>query len=347
MSKDYYDILGVDRDADKDTIKKSYRKLSKEYHPDKNSDPGAEDKFKEISEAYETLSNDEKRVSYDRFGGSGGGQFGGGGFEDFFSSFGGGFDMNDVFGSFTNRRGRNQGSDLRIRVSVNLKDIMTGVDKKLKYQRDIECVVCHGSGGKNVNTCRGCQGTGQKIYTQNTPIGVIRQASVCKECNGEGKTILDKCKMCRGSGCTKKHETVDVDLPRGCVGGMTMKIPLYGNFRRGGGYGDLLVVVDEIPDSKFKRNGPDIHCDETISVVDAILGCERTIKMPQGDEIKFDVSPGTSHGQTLRMRGRGIPDLNHNNSGSLLVNININIPKNLTDKEKEIVGKLKQLDKFK
>jgi len=353
MSKDYYEVLGVNKNSTKGEIKSEYRKLAKKYHPDVNpDDPEAEARFKEASEAYETLSDENKKGNYDRFGSSNGDSYdrpgGRSGFEEFFSNFGGGggFNVDDLFGQFTNRRsGRNDG--LRVRVSLSLSEIITGTTKKIRYQRDIECNSCNGLGGKNVDTCGGCGGSGQKIYTQNTPIGMVRQASACNQCNGEGHIIKDKCTRCRGTGTEKRDEVVDIELPKGSIKDMAMKMQQMGSYQKGRGYGDLLISIDETPDQRFTRHNLDIRYNEEISIVDAILGCDRTITMPHGDEIKFNISSGTSHGQMLRVRGRGISDINYGSVGSLLIDITIKIPTNLSNDEKAIIEKLKQLDIFK
>lgn len=352
MSKDYYDVLGVERDADQSTIKKAYRKKAVEHHPDKNPDnpEEAEAKFKEVSEAYETLSNEQKRGNYDRFGSSQGpqgfGGGGGGGFEEFFSSFGGGFDMNDVFGSFSNKR-KNRVADLRMTIRLTLKEVMMGVEKKLKYQRHVECTPCNGSGGKDATSCTGCGGSGQKIYTQNSPIGVIRQAVVCDSCKGEGKIIKNPCTSCNGSGTEIKHEEVTIDIPKGSYRGMAMKMSTYGNYQRGSGYSDLLIIIDEIPDKKFTRREMDIHCNETISVIDAMLGCDKNITLPTDETIKFTVRPGTAHGTKLRISNKGIQEPGYGGTGSLIVSVDIKIPTSLSNEEREIIEKLKQLDSFK
>ena len=346
MSKDYYDILGVERDADPKTIKKAYRKKAVQYHPDKNPDnPEAEAKFKEASEAYDILSNGEKRSNFDRFGSAGGQGMGGGGFEEFFSSFGGGFNMEDVFGSFTNRQRR--GPDLRVRVDLTLKEVITGVERKIKFKRHVECSSCDGQGGKNAQSCKGCGGSGQKVHVQQSPIGMIRQAVVCESCNGEGQIVKDVCKSCHGSATESKNEEVVIDIPKGASNGMNMKMTGYGNYYKGSVYSDLLISLSEIPDSVFQRNGLDIHCNESISVIDAILGCERVVTLPTDEKIKFTINPGTSHGSVLRVKEKGVQDIGYGRVGSLLMNVIIRIPTDLTTEEKTILEKLKNLKNFK
>lgn len=343
MSKDYYDILGVEKDADASTIKKAYRKKAVQYHPDKNPDnPEAEAKFKEVSEAYETLSNDEKRSNYDRFG-SAGGPGGFGGFEDIFSQFGGNFGDMFGFGGRTRRRT----ADLRVKVDVTLEDMINGTSKKIRYQREVECDDCNGQGGKHIETCPHCKGTGQQSITRQTPIGIMQQVVTCSHCNGEGKVIKDPCGTCKGSGTKVKNEVVDIEIPKGAMGGMRMKMAMMGSYTRGVGYGGLMILINEIEHPHFMREGLNLIHGQTISVIDAILGCEKTVKMPTGEEIKYTIKEGTQHGHILRVRGKGIPDVDSGARGSLLIEVLVNIPKNLSKEERTILNKLKKLDSFK
>lgn len=343
MSKDYYKILGVDKDATQEDIKKSYRKLAVKYHPDKNNgDSAFEEKFKEVAEAYDVLSNPDKKDQYDRYGSVGDNPFSGGGvpFEDLFSQFG------DIFGSFTNRRNKQRrGSDLRVTVSVNLHDIIFGVNKKIKYTRHVKCDTCDGKGGDEIITCTPCQGSGHRSYTQNTPFGSIRQTAVCTHCQGTGKTVKNPCKTCSGQGTKVHQETVSIDIPKGAVNGNYMSMPQYGNYVRDGIPGDLQIIIEEIPDPKFKREDFNLIYDETISVIDAILGLEKNLKTPHNTDIRFNISPGTTHGKLLRIPGKGIPDL-HGNSGDLFIRMNLKVPTSITNEEKTILEKLKKSKSF-
>lgn len=349
MSKDYYKILEVDKGASPEEIKKSYRKLALKYHPDKNQgNSDAEDKFKEISEAYDVLSDETKRSQYDRFGtvGDSSSTSGGyGGFEDLFSQFG------DIFGGFGQRRSQQpsqrKGSDLRIKINVNLKDIIFGCEKKLKYTRHVQCNSCNGKGGQDVTTCLPCQGTGHRVFVQQTKFGTIKQSAICSHCNGEGKTVKDPCKSCKGQGVSSKEETVTIEVPKGSIGGSYFSMPQFGNFVRGGIAGDLQIIVEETPDTKFKREDVNLIYEQEISVVDAILGSNFTLNLPHGNDIKFDVNPGSTHGKLLRIPGKGIPDLHYGQWGDLFIRLNIKIPTKVSESEKDLLNKLKKSDNFK
>lgn len=349
MSKDYYKILEVDRNASQDDIKKSYRKLAIKYHPDKNNgDKAAEEKFKEVSEAYDILSNEEKKSQYDRFGSVGGNPGGGGNpfnMDDLFSQFG------DIFGNGFGRRNgapqQRRGSDLRVKVNVTLNDIIFGATKKIKYSRHDKCNVCDAKGGEELTTCLPCQGSGHRSVVQNTPFGTIRQSAVCNHCNGSGKSVKNPCKSCSGVGTQVKQETVDIEIPKGAVNGSFMSMPQYGNWTRGGVPGDLQIVVEEIPDPIFKREELNLIYDENVSVIDAILGTEKTLKIPHGTEIKFTIAPGTTHGKLLRVAGKGIPDVHFSgHTGDLFIRVNLKVPKTFTNEEKELLQHLKKSPNF-
>lgn len=347
MSKDYYKILEVDKGASQEDIKKSYRKLAHKYHPDKNKEEGAEAKFKEMAEAYSVLSDEEKKSQYDRYGSVGNNNQG----------FGGGFDVNDIFSQFGDIFGNNfgqnrgqrvrKGQDLRIKVSVTIKDIIFGANKKLKYNRHIKCDSCDGKGGQETTTCLPCQGTGHRSYVQNTPFGSIRQSAICSHCNGEGKTIKNKCNTCGGNGVTSKQEVVDVDIPKGAVQGTYMSMPQFGNYVRDGIPGDLQIMIEEVPDPKFSRDDINLICDEQISVIDAILGTDRVITVPHGVDIKYTISPGTSHGKLLKVTGKGVPDIHYGRIGDLIIRVNIKIPTMLSVEEKKVLEKLGESNNFK
>lgn len=341
MSKNYYDILEVPKNASTEDIKKSYRKLAMKYHPDRNSgDKESEEKFKEISEAFDVLSDPEKKSRYDRIGsvdGPSGNPFGGSPFEDIFG---------DIFGSF-NRRGPKKGGDLRVKVSLNLNDIIFGTKKKIKYTRHSACSVCNGLGGKDLSTCPPCNGSGIRTMVQNTPFGQIRQSASCNHCSGSGKIIKDPCKSCSGSGTTVTQEMVEVEIPKGSISGSYFSMPKMGNFLRDGIPGDLQIVIEEVPDNKFKRDDINLIYEDGISVVDAILGVHKSLQIPHGTEIKYTIEPGTNHGSYLRIKGKGIPDLTFpGNWGDLLIKINLKIPKKINLEEKDLLEKLKRLPNF-
>jgi molecular chaperone DnaJ len=347
--EDLYQILELDRNCSQDDIKKSYRKLSKKYHPDVNSESGAEDKFKKISEAYAVLSDPEKRQNYDRFGNSGGNPFGGGG-----NPFGGFNNMNDIFGDifgggnpFGNPFSRPQqqrGSDLRLKVTVTIDDVLNGVTKKLRYKRLDTCNVCSGKGGTNPRNCIPCNGTGQRTVVQNTPFGQIRQTATCPDCSGSGQVISDKCTSCRGDGTQQIDQTVDVEIPRGVSNGMQLTMHGYGNSAKNGVTGNLIIFIEEIPHNEFKREHNNIIIEKTISVIDAIVGSTVKVNTPTG-EIPITIEQGTEHGKTIRMSGKGIPDLNLG-LGDLFIKILLKIPKKINLDEKYQLEKMKNSDSF-
>jgi len=345
MSKDYYKILELDKNASADDIKKSYRKLALKYHPDKNSESGAEEKFKEISEAYSVLSDPDKKSKYDRYGSVDESNFGGGSFnmDDIFSNFG------DIFGfGGRNQKRQRKGNDLRVKIKVDLNDILFGSKKKIKYTRKDKCSTCSGNGGDELTTCLPCNGRGVREAVQNTPFGHIRQTVTCSNCDGSGKSVKNICGGCRGTGSKDVEESIDIDVPKGAMGGSYMVINGKGNFIRDGIPGDLQVVIEEIPDKTFKREDLNLICDYDISIVDAILGCEKEIMAPNNRNIKFVVSRGTEHGKILRIRGNGIPDINFNGHfGDLLIRIKINIPAVVSEREKELLLELRQNKNFK
>jgi molecular chaperone DnaJ len=353
MSKDYYNVLGVDRNASEDEIKKAYRKKAMEFHPDKNPDnPEAEAKFKEAAEAYDTLSSPDKKSNYDRFGssgnpfGGGGNPFGGGGFnmEDIFSNFG------DIFGnSFNQRYGGGQkpqsrGSNLRIKVSLTIDEILKGVSKKLKYKRQDKCTTCDGKGGTDVRNCIPCNGSGQRTVVQNTPFGQIRQSTSCPDCAGSGQQVHNKCNDCKGDGTVLKEQTVDVEIPAGVSNGIQLTMNGFGNYVRNGQAGDLNIVIDEIRDFTFKRENNNIIVEKTISVIDAIIGANIRVNTPHG-ELPIAIEPGTEHGKVIRMSGKGIPDIQYG-LGDLYIKISIKIPKNIELDEQHTLEKLKSSKNF-
>ena len=365
--RDYYEVLGVKKDATADEIKKAYRKMAIKYHPDKNpGDKEAEEKFKEAAEAYDVLSDSEKRAKYDRFGhnmgpqGLGGGSYGGGGF----GGFGGGMSMEDIFAQFgdifgdvggfggfsgggSRRQARkrvNKGSDLRITVKVTLKDVMNGVDKKLKIPRFVACEHCKGTGAKDgtaFKTCERCHGTGYIHTVQQSFMGPIETQSVCPDCNGEGKIISEKCSYCGGSGIEKKEEIVEFHIPAGVEDGMTLTLRGQGNAPRHGGVnGDLLIVIQEEKDPELIRDGDDIIYNLMLDFPTAALGGSAEVPTVDG-RARLKIAPGTQPGKVLRLRGKGLPQMNSNVKGDLLVNVMVYVPENVTDAEKAAIESLK------
>ena len=342
---DLYNILGVDRNANEEQIKKAYRKKAMEFHPDRNpGNPEAEVKFKEAAEAYDTLSDPNKKSNYDRFG-SGGNPFGGGhghGFDmnDIFSQFG------DIFGGAFNRTQKRQskGTDLRIKVTLNIQDILNGCDKKLKYKRHDKCNSCNGKGGENVTNCGSCNGRGSRIISQITPFGEMQQEVNCQDCRATGKVVKDKCGQCNGEGTKVTDQVVDVTIPAGVSNGMQLNMQSYGNHTRDGIPGDLFIIIEEEINNSYKRENNNIIIDKTISVIDAIIGSNIKVETPHG-EISLNIEPGTEHGKVSKINGKGIPDINYG-LGDLYIRLSIKIPKNIELDEQLILEKLKKSKNF-
>lgn len=344
MSKDYYKILEVPKTATQDEIKKSYRKLAMKYHPDKNpDDKQSEEKFKECAEAFEILSDPSKREKYDRFGSDGSN----------FSGFGGGgFNMDDIFGDmfsnfgFGNREHRSTGSNLRVTTQCTLKDIINGSSRKIRYDRNVLCDDCGGSGGTDIESCGDCGGSGQRVTTRNTPFGVIRQASTCHSCEGEGRRIKNKCKKCNGSGLMRKTETIDVVIPKGVASGMAFAMSGFGNFAKNGQAGDLHVVINEVEDVKFKRSESNLICSFEIGVVDSLIGNKFYMDTPNG-KVNFTSNPGSKNGDFIRISKMGVPDISSGRIGDLIIQLDVKIPKNINREERAILDKLKTMPNFK
>lgn len=354
MSKrDYYEILGVSKDADKAEIKKAYRKIAIKYHPDKNpDDKEAEEKFKEAAEAYEVLSNDDKKAKYDRFGHSafdGAGGFGGGGgmsMDDIFSHFG------DIFGGFGfggfgggssgGRRHVNKGTNLRVKVKLSLKDILSGTTKKIKVKKYVQCSYCGGTGAENsdVETCSTCHGSGQVIRVQNTFLGQMQTSATCPTCHGQGTIIKNKCTHCHGEGIMKGEEVVQVNVPAGVSEGMQMKVGGKGNAaRRGGVNGDLIVIFHEEEHPELIRDENDLLYNLFISFPEAALGTSVEIPTIES-KVKIKITPGTQGGKILRLKGKGLPSYGSYGKGDILVKVNVWIPKTLDKEEKKILERL-------
>ncbi len=357
--RDYYEVLGVTKSSSAEEIKKAYRKMAVKYHPDKNpDDKEAEEKFKEAAEAYEVLSNPEKKQRYDQFGHAGmGGQggFGGGGMnmEDIFSNFGDIFGDDSPFGSFFSggSRGtrRRKGTDLRIKLKLNLEEIANGVEKKIKVKRHVSCKSCSGNGSKNgtdLKSCGTCNGTGQVRRVQNTMLGQMVTSSPCPTCAGEGKQIGSKCDVCFGEGRVLEEEVLPIKIPAGVSDGMQLSMTGKGNFPpRGGVSGDLLIVIEEEEDKELKRDGNNVIYELYINFADAALGT--SVEVPTiGGKAKISIEPGTQAGKILRLRGKGIKEVQGYSTGDQLVHVNIWTPKNLSTEEKEILEKLRTSENF-
>ena len=366
QKRDYYEVLGVSKTATPDEIKKAYRKLAIKYHPDRNPDnKEAEEKFKEAAEAYEVLSNEEKRQKYDQFGhsmgpqgfGGQGGYYSAGGMsmEDIFSQFG------DIFGGHFNfgggfsgaaggrqsryaRKPQRRGSDLRITVKMNLAEIATGVDKTLRIPTNVKCEFCSGTGAKDgtaLNTCPTCHGTGTVSQVVQGFFGPQEAVSVCPQCEGEGKVISEVCTHCHGEGTQRKDELVSFHIPAGVQDGMTLTVKGKGNApRRGGVNGDLLVVIQEVKHPELIRDGNDVIYNLMLDVSTAALGGAVEVPTITG-RARLNIPAGTQPGKVLRLRGKGIPSPDSSGTGDELVNVMVYIPENLDDEERKAFDSLK------
>ena len=353
--RDYYEILGVVKTAPGEEIKKAYRKVAIKYHPDKNpDDPTAEDKFKEAAEAYEVLSDPDKRARYDRFGHQGMG--GGGGaqnMEDIFSQFGDIFGGSGFEGFFGGGRSQGQrvrkGSNLRIKLKLDLEEVANGVEKKIKVKRYTECSVCTGTGAKNgtdLRECGTCHGSGQVKRVVNTMLGQMVSASTCPTCHGEGKIVTSKCDACHGEGRQLNEEIIPINIPAGVAEGMQLSMGGKGNYpERGGVPGDLLIQIEEEPHEVLKRDGNNIMFEQYISFVDAALGASLEVPTIEG-KVKIKVDPGTQPGKILRLRGKGIKDINGYGRGDQLIHLNVWTPKNVSGEERELLERLRNAQNF-
>ena len=352
--RDYYDVLGINKDASDAEIKKAYRRLAKKYHPDVNKEADAEAKFKEINEAYEVLSDPQKKSTYDQFGhagldgaaGFGGGGFSGfGGFEDIFGSFFGGGGFSGFGGGGRRNDGPRKGNDRFMQMRVDFMDAIFGKTETVKIDYDEVCDDCSGSGAKtkkDIQTCPRCNGSGHVMTQQRTPFGVFQSQSVCPDCNGTGKKIINKCPKCKGKGYEHKHTTIDVKIPAGISSGQQVRIPNKGERGvNGGPNGDLYIEFIVSPHKQFVRNGNDIYVQVPISAVDATLGCEIDVPTVYGD-VALNIPAGTQHGQKFRMREKGVKPANGRGmQGSQIVEIVIQIPTKLSREEKELYEKLR------
>ncbi|OQA48046.1 MAG: Chaperone protein DnaJ [Bacteroidetes bacterium ADurb.Bin302] len=355
--RDYYEVLGIAKTATEDEIKKAYRKKAIEFHPDKN--PGnkeAEEKFKEAAEAYDVLGNPQKRQRYDQFGHAGvNGSAGDGGF----GNFAGGMSMEDIFSQFgdifgghfgfggggrSSRSGHtvNRGSNLRVKVKLSLKEISTGVEKKIKVKKYVPCSECGGSGAaspSDVKTCTTCNGSGRVVRTVNSMFGAMQTATVCPTCGGDGKTITKRCTKCGGEGVVLDEEIISINIPAGVQEGMQLSMQGKGNAaRRGGVPGDLLILIEEEHGGELIRDDDDLIYNLMLTLPTAILG--GTVEIPTlGNPVKVKIDPGTQAGKILRLRGKGLPNVNRYGTGDLLVNIGVYIPEKLSKEEREFFEK--------
>lgn len=355
--RDYYEVLGVDRNANDEALKKAYRKLAIKYHPDKNpGDAEAEEKFKEIAEAYDVLSDSQKRAKYDRFGhagvgGSAAGGSGGMNMEDIFSRFGdifgGGF---GGFGGFSQGPQRARGSDLRARVRLTLEEIDQGVEKKLKVKKHVHCSHCHGkrtSDPSGTSSCHTCKGQGVVMQVQNTMFGAMQVQTTCPTCHGEGVIITKPCTHCHGKGIEVGEEVVSFRIPAGVASGMQLTVRGKGNVAPGDGIpGDLLVVIQEENDPNLIRNGNDLIYNLLIDIATAALGGQVEVPTITG-KARVNIEAGTQSGKILRLRGKGLPEVNGYGRGDLLINVNVFTPTELTSTDHKLLEKLRASDSFK
>ncbi len=360
--RDYYEVLGVGRNATADELKKAYRKLALQYHPDRNpGDKEAEEKFKEAAEAYDVLSNPEKKAKYDKFGHAA--------FEGGAGGYGGGMDMNDIFshfgdifgdifggggssfsgfsgfgGSSAGRRARTvaHGSNLRIKVKLTLEEIDKGCEKRIKVGKYVPCKSCGGTGARNnsYDTCPHCHGAGVVTEVRRTILGQMQTQSVCPHCGGQGRVIKDKCHDCGGEGIVRSDEIITINIPAGVADGMQLSMAGQGNAAPHGGVpGDLIVLVEELPHDTFERQESNLYYNAFITYAQAALGASIEIPTLSG-KVKVKIEAGTPSGKVLRLRGKGLPEMNGYGRGDLLVSVNVWVPKSLTHEEKELIAKL-------
>lgn len=364
--RDYYEILGVTKGASTDEIKKAYRKVAMQFHPDRNpGDKGAEEKFKEAAEAYEILSDQDKRSQYDRFGHagvSGNGRGHGPNMDDIFSQFGDIFG-DDIFGSFfggggggpRSRGGQRtargvRGSNLRIKLKLSYEEIAKGVTKNIKVKKHVTCNVCHGNGAKDkssVQTCGTCGGSGQVRKVTNTFLGQMQTVTTCPTCNGEGTTITAKCTNCRGEGRVYGEETVSIDIPAGVQEGMQLNISGRGNAgERGGMPGDLIILIEEEQHKELEREGLNVAYELHLSFPDAVFGTQVEVPTIDG-RAKIKIPPGTQSGKVFRLKGKGFPAVNSYEKGDQLVHVNVWTPQHVSSEEKAMLEKLGHSQNFK
>ncbi len=362
--RDYYDILGVQRSASPEEIKKAYRKMALQYHPDKN--PGnkeAEEKFKEAAEAYEVLSDADKKARYDRYGHAavdqshGGGGFSGGmTMDDIFQQFGDIFGNDSPFGDFfgggrarTSRPTGERGSNLRVKVNLTLEEIAGGVSKKIKVKKQVVCDACGGSGAKDsssVQTCATCRGAGQVRQVRSTFMGQMQTITTCPSCGGTGQTITSACAKCHGHGRVQGEETIEIDIPAGMEEGMQLSMRGRGHAgAKGGPAGDLFVTIEEIPHETLQRDGMNLVFELFVNFADASLGA--TIDVPTLDgKVKIKIPPGTQSGKIFRLKDKGLPVVQSHERGDQLIHVSVWTPKKLNDDERELLEKMRTMPNF-
>lgn len=352
--RDYYEVLGIAKDADAASIKKAYRKLAIKYHPDRNQEPGAEETFKEVSEAYAVLSDDEKRQRYDQYGHAGIDQqystediFRNVNFQDIFGGAGGGggfgsiFDM--FFGGGGGGHGPSRGRDLQLSQSISLEDAYRGTKIDVQYYRLEDCGRCSGSGaepGASVDTCGTCRGQGQVQRQTRTPFGIMNQVTACPDCGGSGKTISNPCTQCRGSGHDRAQKKESVKIPAGIEDGMRIRVQGAGEVGgRGGPYGDLFIEVHVKSDKQFHREGPDLLTEHVLTIPQAVMGHKFSLETFDG-KVNVNAPAGTETGDTLRLAGKGMPYLRGSGRGDLLVRVRVQTPKKLSKKAQSLMEEL-------
>jgi molecular chaperone DnaJ len=365
--RDYYEVLEVTRNASGDEIKKAYRKMAIKYHPDKNpGDHAAEEKFKEAAEAYEVLSNEDKRARYDRFGHAGVGSAAGNGFggqgmnmEDIFSQFGDIFGGGEGFNPFESFFGGGRssggqrrvfkGSNLRVKVSMKLDEIANGAEKKIKLKKWIACEPCGGTGAEGKNsfqTCPTCQGQGQVRKVSNTFLGQMYTTSTCPTCQGEGRIITNKCKSCHGEGRVQGEDIITLNIPAGVVDGMQLSVNGKGNAAPKGGIpGDLILVIEEEKHPLLQRDGIDVVYELSVNFADAALGTSVEVPTIEG-KAKIHIPAGTPSGKVFKLKDKGIPDLDSRGRGDQLIHVNVHVPTTLSREEKEMLEKMRQSENF-
>ena len=366
--RDYYEVLGVSKNATPEELKKAYRKLALQYHPDRNpGDKEAEEKFKEAAEAYDVLSNPDKKARYDQFGfagmdgGAGGFQGGGMSMDDIFSQFGrifgdffgggGHFSGFSGFGGGQQRghRAAARGTNLRIKVKLTLEEIDKGCEKKIKVAKYVPCKTCGGTGARNNNyeTCPHCHGAGVVTEVRRTILGQMQTQSVCPHCGGEGRIIKDKCHDCNGEGIVRSEEIITINIPAGVADGMQLSMSGKGNAAPHGGVpGDLIILIEEVPHDLFERQDSNIYYNAFITFPQAAMGTTLEIPTLSG-RAKVKIDAGTPSGKVLRLRGKGLPDVNGYGRGDMLVSINVWVPKALSREERETLMKLDESPNFK
>ncbi|MBU8905633.1 molecular chaperone DnaJ [Desertibacillus haloalkaliphilus] len=346
MSKrDFYEVLGVDENASVDEIKKAYRKLARKYHPDVNKAEDAEEKFKEVKEAYDTLSDPQKKAHYDQFGHSDPNQgFGGGGGD--FGGFGDIFDMFFGGGGRRNPNAPRQGADLQYTMTLEFKEAVFGKETQIEIPREEDCQTCHGSGAKpgtSPETCSHCGGSGQLNIEQNTPFGRVVNRRVCNHCDGTGKFVKDKCQTCGGKGKVRKQKTININVPAGIDHGQQIRLSGQGEPGvNGGPAGDLYVVFNVKPHEFFDRDGDDIYCEMPLTFAQATLGDEIEVPTLNG-KVKLKIPAGTQTGTSFRLRGKGVPNVHGRGQGDQHVNVRVITPKNLTEKQKDLLREFSDL----